>query len=67
MRKWIKRIAAALEILIAAALAVLVIAMSYESSCGPPDMLAIENVERPVPAANEMLVKVREAGFVTIE
>jgi len=88
MRKWIKRIAAALGILLAAALAVLAIAMSYDSSCGPPpalagsgtnmkaitrrcygppDVLAIENVEKPVTADNEMLVRVRAAGINSLE
>lgn len=84
MGKWIKRISAALGILIVAGLAVLAIAMSYESSCGPPpavagsgttmkavtrrcygppDVLAVENLEMPVPADNQMLVKVHAVGI----
>jgi len=84
MGKWIKRIAAAIGILVAAALAVLAVAMSYESSCkpppataasdstmkavtrrcyGPPEVLAVENLERPVPADNQMLVRVRAAAI----
>ncbi len=32
--------------------------MSYDSPRGPPDVLAIENVGKPAPADNEMLVRV---------
>jgi sporulation protein YlmC with PRC-barrel domain len=39
MRKWFKRIGAAFGILIAAALAVLAVAMSHDSSCGSPSAL----------------------------
>jgi NADPH:quinone reductase-like Zn-dependent oxidoreductase len=88
MRKWFKRIGAAFGILIAAALAVLAVAMSHDSSCGspsalteggttmkavtrrcygPPDVLAIEIIDKPVPAANEMLVKVHAASINPLE
>jgi NADPH:quinone reductase-like Zn-dependent oxidoreductase len=40
MGKWIKRISAALGILIVIALTVLAVALSYDSPCGPPPALA---------------------------
>src|SRR6202008_311379 len=34
---------------------------------GPPDVLAVEHLERPVPADNQMLVKVHAAGINPVE
>lgn len=84
MGKWIKRISAAFGVLVVAGLAVLAVALSYESPCepppamaasdntmkavtrrcyGPPEVLAVENIERPVLEDDRMLVKVRAAAI----
>lgn len=83
MGKWIKRIAAALGILVAAAIAGLAIAMSYEADCGPapaladgatpmkaivrrcygpPDVLTLETIAKPVPKDDQLLVRVHAAS-----
>jgi NADPH:quinone reductase-like Zn-dependent oxidoreductase len=88
MGKWIKRIAAALGILVVAGLAILAIALSHDTPCGPPpamtasgatmravtrrcygppDVLAVERVEKPVPEAGQVLVKVRAAAINPLE
>jgi NADPH:quinone reductase-like Zn-dependent oxidoreductase len=88
MRKWIKRIAAALGLLVVAGLAAGAIALSHDSSCGPPpattaqgetiravtrrcygtpDVLAVERIAKPVPANDQVLVKVRAAAINPLE
>lgn len=83
MGKWIKRISAAIGILVVAAIATLAIAMSYEAGCGPapalaegatpmkaivrrcygpPDVLALETIAKPVPKDDQLLVKVHAAS-----
>jgi NADPH:quinone reductase-like Zn-dependent oxidoreductase len=88
MGKWIKRIAAALGILVVAGLAAVAIALSYDAPCGvppavtgsgatmkavtrrcygTPDVLAVEQVQKPVPEAGQVLVKVHAAGINPLE
>jgi NADPH:quinone reductase-like Zn-dependent oxidoreductase len=84
MRKWIRRIAATLGVILVVALTGLAIAVSYEADCrsppalaaagptmravtqrcyGSPDVLAVEQLPRPVPKENQMLVRVRAAAI----
>ena len=88
MRKWIKRIAAGLGLLVAAGVAVLAIALSRDAPCGAPpavtaqgetiravtrrcygtpEVLAVERLEKPVPADDQILVKVRAAAINPLE
>jgi NADPH:quinone reductase-like Zn-dependent oxidoreductase len=87
MRKWIKRISAALGLSLVVALGVLAVVMSRDTPCraaedargaaadgpvmsaavrrcyGPPSVLTIESIARPVLADDQVLVKVRAAGL----
>jgi NADPH:quinone reductase-like Zn-dependent oxidoreductase len=84
MGRIIRRIAAAIGILLAVGLAALAVALSHDSPCGPPpamadgatamkaavrrcygppEVLAVEEVEKPVPADNQMLVRVHAAAL----
>jgi NADPH:quinone reductase-like Zn-dependent oxidoreductase len=88
MRRWIKRIAVALALLVVAGASVLAIALSRDTPCGappsvaaqgetiravtrrcygPPDVLAVERIEKPVPADDQILVKVRAAAINPLE
>ena len=88
MGKWIKRIAAALGILVVVGLTILAFALSYDAPCGSPpavtgggatmkavtrrcygtpDVLAVEQVERPAPESGQVLVKVRAAAINPLE